>query len=219
VFVKQQAIELEMDEGAQAKTKTRRWRVWLMLAIVLLLAYFLLPITLTFLAFQLIRQDPLQPADIVIAMGGGVPCLRPQHAVKLYRQGLARKIVLPGLPAIWGPNAIQETRQSLVNFGAAEADIVMLEDTRNTRTEAEMIVSVMREKGWKSALVVTDPYHTRRTHYTFRQAAPDLTFYAVPLPAGPHVWEPERWWTRRDDMWFTVRESIAWINTLAGGLR
>ena len=208
-----------MSETTPLTPKATRWRRWFLLATALLLLYFLLPLTLNWLATCLVRQDPLQSADVVIAMGGSTPCLRPRYAVELYRQRLARKVVISGLPVEWGEAAQKETRQSLVNFGATEADIVFADDTLNTRREADALVQLMREQGWKSALIVTDPFHTRRATYTFEQAAPDLIFYAAPLPAGAGVWSPNRWWTRRGDMYYTVRELIAWGNTLAGGLR
>lgn len=208
-----------MAEATELKPKATRWRRGLIVVAALLCLYFLVPATLNFLAACLVRQDPLQPADVVIAMGGGTPCYRPRYAAEVYRQRLARKVVLSGLPAAWGEPAAQETRRSLVNFGATEADIIFADDTLNTRREADSLVQLMRAQGWHSALVVTDPYHSRRSVYTLQRAAPDLTFWAAPLPPGADVWSPERWWTRRADVYATVREFIAWGNTLVGGLR
>ncbi len=184
-----------------------------------LLLYFLLPLILNFLASCLVRQDVLTPSDIVISLGGGRDCLRHLYAAELYRQGLAKKVVLTGLNFTQGDGEEKVTRRYLTNLGVAEADIVALKNMYNTRREAGAVAQLMREQGWKSALIVTDPYHTRRARYTIQRAGPELTFVAAPLPAGPHVWQPKRWWTRRGDMYSTVRESLAWANTLVGGLR
>lgn len=191
----------------------------MILATVFVSLYFFLPIALEFLASLLVRQDPLQPSDIVVALGGGRPCQRPHHAIDLYRRGLARKVVISGLADVWGPDAKKVTRESLINLGASESDLIILDDTLNTRKEADILTDLMRKNGWQSALIVTDPYHVRRARYTMQQAAPDLAFYAAPVPPGPAVWSAKRWWTRRSDMWLTVREFAAWINTLVGGLR
>lgn len=190
-----------------------------MLMIALLLLYFLLPMTLNFLASSLIRQDPLQPADIVIAMGGGQHCLRMQHAAELYRKGFGRKLLLSGIEAFDGNAAEEKVRQQAVHLGVPAADILLATNTFNTRTEADKLVTLMRQQGWKSALIVTEPSHTRRAHYTLQHAAPDLLFSATPVPAEwPGVWRAERWWTRHTDTRHTIREVLAWINTLVGGL-
>lgn len=191
----------------------------ILFAAAFLFLYFLLPLTLNFLASCLIRQDAVAPADIAISLGGGRDCLRHAHAAALYRQGLAKKVVLTGLNFTHGQEEENITRRYLTNLGVADADIILLKDVRNTRREADALAQLMHENGWKSALLVTDPYHTRRAHYTFQQASQELKFYAVPLPPGPLVWQPDRWWTRRGDMYATVRESLAWVNTLVGGLR
>lgn len=208
-----------MPETADLHSRTTRWRRWVIVAAALLLGYLFLPVLLNFLASCLVRQDPLQPADVVIAMGGGMPCYRPQYAVELYRQRLAPKVVVSGLPAEWGDDAQKQTQRALMNFGAAEADIIFVDDTLNTRREADGLVELMRAQGWKSALIVTDPYHTRRATYTLEKAAPDLKFYAAPVPQGAGIWSSQRWWTRRGDVYSTLRELIAWANTLVGGLR
>lgn len=191
----------------------------MLFAAAFLLLYFLLPLALNFLATCLVRQDALVPTDIVISLGGGRDCLRHQYAAELYRRGLAKKVVLTGLNFSRGEQEEKATRRYLTNLGIADADILLLRDVRNTRREADALAQFMRAQGWQSALIVTDPYHTRRAHYTMQRASSDLTFYAAPLPPGPLVWRPERWWTRRGDMYSTVRELLAWANTLGGGLR
>ena len=158
---------------------------------------------LNFLASLLIRQDALQSADIVVALGGGTPCLRQDYAAEIYRQGLARKLLISGLPVVWGAGAEKTVRQHFINLGIPDTDLVFADDTGNTLVEAETIAQLMRAKGWKSALVVTDQFHTRRATYSCERAAPDLTFYAAPLPDRISLWKHTRWWTRRGDtaMW------------------
>lgn len=207
-----------MQAAVQSKAKRNWWRRGAVLTIALLLLYWLLPVMLTWLASCLIRNDPLQPADIVIALGGGKPCVRLQYAAELYRRGLARKVLVTGIVAPPGSLAEEAARQQLVNLGIPPAEILVLKNTRNTRTEGEAIGRLMHEQGWQSALIVTDPSHTRRARYSLQRAAPDLTFYAAPLPAAPGVWRAERWWSRRGDMYHTIREFLAWANTLIGGL-
>jgi uncharacterized SAM-binding protein YcdF (DUF218 family) len=208
---------LAVDAEKAAKTMWRR-RAMLGAALLLLL-YWLLPLTLNFLATCLVRQDALIPSDIAVSLGGGQACTRHLYAAELYRRGLAKKVILTGLNFTRGESEEIQTRRYLTGLGIADADIFLLKDVRNTRREADALAQLMHDQGWKSALIVTDPYHTRRACYTIQRAGPDLRFAAAPLPPGPLGWKPERWWSRRGDMYATVRELLAWVNTLAGGLR
>ena len=215
-----------MDEAAPSKAKRSWWRRGAILTIVLLLSYFLLPVALNWLAGLLVRQDPLQPADVVIALGGGQHCLRLQYAAELYHKGFGRKLLLSGMEFEAGGPAEEKVRQQAMNLGVPAADIFILTSdifnltkAFNTRTEADNLAVLMHRQGWKSAVMVSEPSHTRRAHYTLRHAAPDLTFYAAPVPAQwSGVWRAERWWTRHRDTRHTIREFLAWINTLVGGL-
>jgi len=36
------------------------------------------------------------------------------------------------------------------------------------------------------------------------------------VPTGYPEWEPHAWWSRRGDVYLTVREFVSWANTLAG---
>ena len=197
---------------------SKRWfRRLLFCAAILIALYFLLPFLLNSLAHSLIRQDALEPADAVIALSGDARCEREKYAAELYRRGLARKIFVGGLPVAWGVHTGDAAKRFLVQQGIPAADVIVLKDPWNTRLEADLLVQQMRQNGWHSVLVVTDPFHSRRATHTIETAAHDIHLSSQPLPQSR--WQPERWWTRRNDVWLTVRECLSWINTLAGGWR
>ncbi len=188
-------------------------------AAILIALYFLLPLFLNSLAQSLIRRDALQPADAVIALSGDARCEREKYAATLYRQGLVRKIFVGGLPVAWGVHTGDAAKRFLVQQGIPAEDVIVLKDPWNTRIEADLMVQQMRQNGWHSVLVVTDMFHSRRAMYTIEAVAHDLQLLSQPLPPEQSGWQPERWWTRRADVWLTMRESLSWINTLAGGWR
>lgn len=198
----------------------KRWfRRLLLYAAILSALYFLLPLFLNSLAYSLIRRDALAPADVVIALSGDARCERENYAAKLYRQGLARKIFVGGLPVARGVHTGDAAQRLLVQQGIPAADIFVLKDPWNTRLEADLLLQQMRQHGWRSALVVTDQFHSRRALYTLETVGRDVRFSSQPLPSEQSQWHPESWWTRRGDVWLTVREILSWINTLARGWR
>lgn len=184
---------------------------------ILLALYFLLPVSLNFLAHSLIRRDALQPADAVIALSGDARCGREKYAAELYRQGLARKIFVGGFPVGWGIHTGDAAKRFLIQQGIPATDIIVLKDTWNTRIEADLLVQQMRQNGWQSVLAVTEQFHSRRAAYSIEHAAPELKVFSAPLPPEQSRWQPDRWWTRRNEVGQTVREFLAWGNTLVGG--
>ncbi len=176
--------------------------------------YFLLPSALSAVAGSLIRTDAPTRTDAVIALAGDPRSLREQKAAELYKQGLAGKVVVSGIPLAWGAHTGEAARSYLLRLGIPASDVFVLKESWNTRREATGFALLMRRHGWQSAILVTSPFHSRRARYTFQRAAPDLNFFSAPVPAQPPEWRPERWWARRGDMGITVREFFAWGNTL-----
>lgn len=198
--------------------KSRYW-LWLVFVGALVLGGMRLaaPPLLNKLALSLIRHEPPVRADLIIALGGDRYCLREKKAAELYHQGFARRIVVSGVQYIPGVHTGDWARQYVIELGVPGDEVIVLRETWNTREEARRLAIMMREQGWKSALVVTSPYHTRRALYTLEMAAPDLHFTPVSVEPRHPEWRPERWWTRRIDAGMTIREVLAWINTLLRG--
>lgn len=182
-------------------------------------AYILVPATLELAARSLIRTDPLQKSDVIIALGGDARCMREKRAAELYQEGFAPRVIVSGVPSGWGVNTGDAARRYLVSLGVPEDAILVLRDSWNTRREAIDVDGIMRANNWHSAVIVTSPFHSRRALHTFERYAAGHTFYSSPLPEQPPEWRHARWWSRRGDMGTTVREFIAWCNTLAGGLQ
>lgn len=202
----------------QNRTKCRRWLL-AVFAGVILIAFFMLPPTLNALARQLMRSDPVTSADVIIALGGDARCHREKRAAELYLEGKGQRVIVSGVLSAWGVHTGDAAKRYVVSLGVPEDRVIVLRESWNTRREAIDVAVLMKDNGWKSGILVTSPFHSRRAHYTFERYAPGYSFYSSPLAAEAPEWRPDRWWSRRGDMGFTVREAIAWVNTLAGGLQ
>lgn len=188
-----------------------------MLFALLLAAYFLTPVLLNEAAEGLIREDELVKADVIVALGGDPRCNRERRAAELYHQGWANNVVVSGIEYAWGFHTGEAARRYVVSLGVPESNVSMISDTLNTRAEAGILQELMQERGWRSAIIVTSAFHSRRAMYTIEKAAPGLAFRSSPVPANAPEWEPHRWWSRRDDVFVTAREFVSWANTLANG--
>jgi len=208
--------ELFIESLNLLKRSKRAMRVSLILAF-LLSMYFLTPVLLNEVAEGLIREDELVKADLIVALGGDPRCNRERRAAELYHQGWANNVVVSGMKYAWGFHTGEAARAYVMSLGVPESNVSMISETLNTRAEAIILEKLMRERGWRSAIIVTSAFHSRRATYTVEKAALGLTFHSSPVPANSPEWEPHRWWSRRDDVFVTAREFVSWANTLVNG--
>ena len=155
----------------------RLWRVvW---AVGLTVAAGILVIAYTPLVPWLVSMppvtDPLEPADAVVALGSGVfsdgslGCHsrdRALHAMELLREGYAKELVVP-VPASesWGPAVWEEMSRLGLKYPVDEPGPV-----RNTHDESMVVAALVRERGWRRVILVTNAWHMHRAAATFRRA-------------------------------------------------
>lgn len=127
---------------------------------------FILVILVTILlntAYWLVADSEPQKADIVIVMGGG-GASRLRMALSLYDKKMASELLLVDLKAnCWE----QIIRHLCTDCILADKKVTILSGSKSTMTDAELSLKYCQEKGLEKILVVTDPYHTRRTALTF----------------------------------------------------
>lgn len=116
-------------------------------------------------------SDDESNADCAIVLGAAAYHTKPSpvfqaridHAIKLYKEGRVGKILLTGG---YGKNAEFSESEVALKYckkrGVPERDILIEKESQTTEQniiEAEM---VMRQRGLKSALLVSDPWHLKR---------------------------------------------------------
>lgn len=140
------------------------------------------------------RVDRAQRADAIVVLGskvypGGKPgpslTRRSRWAAELYRHGYAPVIICSGG---LGPNQPTEAEAACAlirSLGVPESAIVLETEARSTEETALYAADLMREHGWRSAVVVSDGYHLARTAMLFERAG--VTVYPSPAQqlAGP----------------------------------
>jgi uncharacterized SAM-binding protein YcdF (DUF218 family) len=117
----------------------------------------------------LIVADPLQPADALVALTGGRE--RVVYGALLFCEGYARWFVAtnmplnaPGIRSSYG----ELVRQEAIWQGVPEERILVVPGiVETTYQEAMAVERLAQEQGWRSLIVVTSPYHTRRARMAF----------------------------------------------------
>lgn len=93
------------------------------------------------------------------------PCLvaRVNHAVSLYNNHLAPKILMSGGTDKEDNNNEAETMKKIaVEAGVPEADILMEKESSSTYENFAFSQALLAKAGLRSVIIVTDPYHNAR---------------------------------------------------------
>ena len=112
------------------------------------------------LAGFLVVDDPPGPVDVLITPAGDSE--RDLYAAELYRKGLAPKIIMSGC----GREAARMAKRA-VHAGVEEKDIVIEPAAESTYENALFSRQIVLREDFKSAIVVTSPYHMRRSKLVF----------------------------------------------------
>ena len=174
----------------------------LLLACGLLAALYLTyPRWLAPLGHYLVVRDPLVSADAVLPLAGDAR--RPGYAADLLTQGYAKWFLITPLPLetrAARERYVDHVRRVAMRRGVpAEAILVVPETGKTTYQEARNVERFMKEKGLESLLIVTTPWHTRRSRIIFQEVLGD-NFSIQPLRDDDyahrgHIYRPEAWWT------------------------
>jgi len=111
-----------------------------------------------------IKAEPVSSEAAVVLGGGGSGRLR--RAVGLYDENLVAVLILVGeYRGEWD----YIIRRSCPECDLKDRRATILVGSKDTFSDAELTLGYCREKGVRSVLVVTDPYHSRRAGMTFHK--------------------------------------------------
>lgn len=115
-------------------------------------------------------QDQARPADVIIVLGAGETGTqrRAQRAAQLYQDGIAPFVLCSG--GYRGPDGRREAEvcADLVRTADVPASAIVLEPrSRTTEQNARYAAEILRARGWRDAIVVSDGFHLLRARWLF----------------------------------------------------
>ena len=153
------------------------------------------------------RQDARPASDAIVVLGASQFDGRPssvfkarlQHARALYEDGVAPRVITVG-----GRRPGDRTTEA--EAGAAflrerDVEALAVPQGSNTLGSLEAVRALMSERGWETAVVVTDPWHSLRSRIMARDQG--LEAVTSPTRAGPSVR------TRDTQLRYIARETLA----------
>lgn len=177
--------------------------IGLIAAVAVAAAWVLLPRAGRFL----VEADPPQKADAIVVLAGSYPD-RILEAVALYKEGWAPRILICREPDTAGFRRVAELGVDIprpydINRMVAERlgvppDAVEVLDRAGDSTygEAEVVLALALQRHYRSILLVTSKYHTRRAAKIYRHLAGGQIDVFV-RPARDDDFREDRWWRDR----------------------
>jgi uncharacterized SAM-binding protein YcdF (DUF218 family) len=194
--------------AGSASSLIRRWLVRGALGVVVVLA--LLVGGTAFRVWQYGRIDDRGHADVILVLGAaqydGDPSSilrsRLNHAKTLYDEGVAGQIVTVGgrQPGDRFTEA-QAGDMYLTGLGVPGSRIIEVNTGNDTLNSLRAAATVLRQHGWGSAVLVSDPWHMFRSK-TMAQAS-GINAWTSPTHSGPAVR------TRSTQLRYIARETAA----------
>jgi uncharacterized SAM-binding protein YcdF (DUF218 family) len=153
---------------------------------------------LRFVAESWIVEDPLGKADaLVVLSDDNFYADRATRAAELLREGKAPLIVASGRRLRPNAGIAELMEHDLIERGVPKEKIMRLpQDADSTKEEAEAVLKFAKEKRWRSVIVVTSNYHTRRARYIFRRVFPQGIGVHI-ASARDGDFDPQHWWEKR----------------------
>ena len=173
--------------------------------------YLFCPALLEAMAKHLIIQGRLEKADVIIVLGGDNNGERVSQGVRLYKAGFAKHILMSGGPLAWKLTCAQWMKRQAVDSGVPAAAILLEDKSRSTIENAKFSLPIMKNYGFRSAILVTSPFHSRRAAKVFRKVFFPAGIKLVIYPAQKSEFNPHRWWTRHEDTAYVVWEYVSLV--------
>jgi uncharacterized SAM-binding protein YcdF (DUF218 family) len=173
------------------------------------------------------RSDPLEHADVIHVLAGS-RMDRQLEAGLLYKEGYAPVIVLTREDfddaerhletlGVKVESGAQVAQRYLTQLGIPPSAFIVpptLHD--NTAQEAATLRQLAVAHRWRTVILVTSGYHTRRSGYAFERALRGTGVRLIVRPTRFDSTQPARWWRSRDDIRWILSEGPKFAAYLLG---
>ncbi|MCU1620593.1 MAG: uncharacterized protein JWR41_2599 [Modestobacter sp.] len=158
------------------------------------------------------RQDARPTSDAIVVLGSaqynGVPSsifeARLEHALDLYGHGVAPVIVTVGGKASGDEFSEAEAgREYLAKAGVPADALLAVQEGVDTLESMRAVATEFDDRGWHSAVLVTDPWHAMRAERMAEDAG--MAASSSPTRQGPAVQ------TRTTQFKYILRETAAYL--------
>lgn len=163
------------------KFRKKRWLItgFFILGAGLLAAFFINA------GYYLLIEEKPKKSDAVIVLSPGTE--RIEEGVRLWKEGYADELILSRA------NTGTFTEQQAIQLGVPQENVIAEEEAYSTYTNAIYTEELLKERDIKSAIIVTNDYHMRRTKFIFEKIYCDSNI-SLSYATVPSRYQFTAWW-------------------------
>lgn len=144
-------------------------------------------------------KDELKPADVIVVVDGE-EAENVKYSVKLFKEGWARKdkIIMTGGTLVGRFTVASLMKDHALSLGITN-DAILIENKSKLPDESAFYIKDMLTKyGYKSCIVVTAQYESKRISKIFKTIMGD-EIRIINAPVDETWFKFDHWWTRQRD--------------------
>lgn len=177
----------------------KRIKLLILLLILAALVFFGHPFLLDKAGKLIYKKDELKPADVIVVLAGEDK-ERVEYGAYLFREEWAKKdrIIMAGGPLVWKYSWASLMKEHAEYLGIPGKAIMLENKSRNTEEDAKYTKEILLKHKYKSLILVTSPYHSKRA-FTIFQKVMGKDIKVISAPVENSWFKFEDWWKRRRD--------------------
>lgn len=182
-----------------------------MLTVLMLLAY-QQKVPHILLGKYLSPSSNLTKSDAIVVVSGDDD--RIKHAIDLYKQGYAPKLILSGAARDGLTSNALAMHLEASRAGITNEAVIMEEKAYNTYENALYTKEIVLSNNMRNIILVSSPYHQRRVYETFRSVFRGSGVKLQNSPSHYSTWKADNWWQSDRELHLTQEEAlkILWAN-------
>jgi uncharacterized SAM-binding protein YcdF (DUF218 family) len=189
------------------RTKPRKAYYFLIALGLMLVSIFLFYETILTEAGRFLAPEGRGDADVVIVEGTELAKQKAvEMGIRMLASGRAKRLVVVDYGSAIeqasdrGENRVLSLARTLEGLGLKADRIQLIEVPMNhpaTLGEAQFVVSVLSKSKVRSAILLADGFHTRRSYWAYKEVGSSLGMEIIPCPYFVS-YRNENWWRKND---------------------
>ncbi|MFC1496435.1 YdcF family protein [Candidatus Margulisiibacteriota bacterium] len=194
-----------------------RYKYIIVLFCLVILIYILHPFLLESLARFLVAEDNLVKADVIVVLSGDGNGERMVEAARLFKDNYAKWVLISGGQFYWKTTYAGIMKKHAQALSIPPESVLIEDKSESTYENAKFCLPIIKQKGFRSILLVTSPTHSRRARHVFLNIYDKEGVKIISHPVRESRFKVKRWWTRHEDTQKVVLEYVKLLGYVLKG--
>jgi uncharacterized SAM-binding protein YcdF (DUF218 family) len=172
---------------------------WILIIGIIAGLYLYYPNIMMKIGNYLIVSDKLEKCDAILVLAGdNAKGERVIEGAKLFKEGYGNYLILDGTDIGWNTSSADIMEKQALSLNVPSSAIIPVRmDESSTIGEAKASRKFLEKKNFKSLILVSSSYHTRRAKWIFSKVFSETDIKIFAHPSKDSEYNPDKWWKER----------------------